>query len=90
MNEYATLNLEVKIPQQFAGAFLAAISGHDDDILLAAERAMREVVGGDAPYAAESIEIGPGEVDAYDEALEDLRRLANLEASEIRTYGPRA
>lgn len=33
--------IEVKVPDVLAGAFLSAVTGHDDDIILAAEKAMR-------------------------------------------------
>ena len=50
-------NIEVRVPFAFAAAFADALTGDDDDIILAAETAMR--VHLDARGASESIELSP-------------------------------
>ena len=43
----ATLLLELRVPDQQAEAFLKAMTGNDDDVLLAAETAMRDRISDD-------------------------------------------
>ena len=50
-------NIEVRVPFALAAAFADALTGNDDDIILAAETAMRDHL--DARGAAESIELSP-------------------------------
>ena len=49
--------IEVRVPFAFADAFADALTGDDDDIILAGEKAMRERL--DALGAIESIELSP-------------------------------
>lgn len=39
-------DIEVRVPYAQAAAFAAAMTGSDDDVILAAEHAMRERIGG--------------------------------------------
>lgn len=50
-----TLKLEVTIPLELADAFADAMTGHDDDVILAAETAIRERI--DGMSANPSVEI---------------------------------
>ena len=55
-----TITLLVSVPDEQAGAFLTGLTGNDSDIVLAAERAMRDRLG-DSPTGDE-VEIDmPGE-----------------------------
>jgi hypothetical protein len=55
--EQVRFNVEVRVPFALAAAYADALTGEDDDIILAAERAMRERL--DALGASESIELSP-------------------------------
>jgi hypothetical protein len=49
--------IEVRVPFALAAQFAAALTGNDDDVILAAETAMRQRIG--ARGAVESIELWP-------------------------------
>lgn len=42
-----TIDIQIKLPREEAEAFLNAMTGGDDDVLLAMERALRERTGAD-------------------------------------------
>ncbi|MCA1571014.1 MAG: hypothetical protein LC798_11975 [Chloroflexi bacterium] len=62
--------IEVRVPFALAPAFAAAMTGHDDDVILAAETAMRHRVEG-ALGANDSIELASDEHPIKRELLAD-------------------
>jgi hypothetical protein len=59
-----TFTMEVEVPAEQVEAFREAMTGDDDDIILAAETAMRERVGRSYDVDFEEVEIGvPSEAD---------------------------
>lgn len=88
MDQAQTVMLKVSVPQRYAAKFLAGMTGDDGDILLAAERAMRQHV--DTWPTGEAIEIDRTHPDEAADEDEGLRSLAALEERELVTYGPHA
>lgn len=82
MDETMTLNLRLRVPGRFAPAFVAGLTGNDDDVLLAAEKAIRAKVGESA--VTENVELDG--LDREEQAALEL--MADREKSEQRTYGP--
>lgn len=74
------LTVEIRLPRHQAEAFAEAMTGNDDDVLLAAETAMRERLGD------EELEL------SYDERDSDVRSYVETEAAIERRsqalYGP--
>jgi hypothetical protein len=88
MEQAQTVTLKVKVPQRYAAKFLAGMTGDDGDILLAAERAMREHV--DTDPTGDAIEVDRTYPDEAAEEDGGLRALAALEGHELKVYGPHA
>jgi hypothetical protein len=70
--EQVCFNIEVRVPFALAAAFAAALTGGDDDIILAGEAAMRQRLH--ALGAIESIELSPESLTQNLEA--ELRRVS--------------
>lgn len=82
MDETINIRLDVRVPQRFAPAFLKAVTGDDDCLLLAVEKVIRAKVG-------ESFMTDNVEVDSLaPEFRDDLELWAQRERAERRTYGP--
>lgn len=54
-----TIQIDITIPDHQLGAFLNALTGHDDDVILAAEKGIRERLDTD-PAAHEQVELSHG------------------------------
>jgi hypothetical protein len=80
------LHVEVRLPAEQARTFLEAMTGNDDDVLLAAERGMRDRMG--TPDSLREIEL------SYVESESDVRERMEIEAAtndrRERLYGPAA
>jgi hypothetical protein len=85
MDEVATVRIAVRVPQEHAQAFLDALTGNDDDVVLAAEHAIRDRL--DIMGSLESVEL---ELARKGTDLLRLMQLADTERAERRVYGPRA
>ena len=72
-----TFTLTVQAPRYAAGDLAAAITGNDDDVILAAERVLRDATD------CEDIEV-----DVEHDVLDYLSEEARIEESSARIYGP--
>ena len=70
--EQVCFNVEVRVPFALAEAFAAAMTGDDEDVILAAETAMRERI--DALGARESIELHPDDSVPVGSAISTVKR----------------
>lgn len=69
VEQQACFNVEVRVPYELAAAFADAMTGFDDDILLAAELAMRKRLG--SMGADENVELAGWSDDTVREFLRD-------------------
>lgn len=74
-----SFEVEVRFPRSLAPAMAEALTGNDDDIVLAAERAMRERIGNESANVELSPPVG---LDEY------LNELADVERRSVAIYGP--
>lgn len=76
-NGMIVFNVDVNVPQEQAGAFAEAMTGNDDDIVLAAERAIRDRLSDvDVRYdlTDEEVELGVPDESDVKHALEHYAR----------------
>jgi stress response protein YsnF len=88
-HDFIHIRLDVRVPATHARAFLARMTGNDDDIVLAGEKPMRAAVR-DELRDGEGVPYEEVEISMYDEtdtriALEQAARKAE---ADLRTYGP--
>lgn len=81
------VNIELRLPRAHAAAFAEAMTGNDDDVLLAAETAMRERIGRDySPF----MELELSYFDRDTELRGFIAEEGRIERRCVREYGPRA
>lgn len=74
-------DVQVELPAEYAQRYFDAMTGNDDDILLAAEKAMRERLGS---IGSREVELSYGQ---FDTDL-DMEREAHINRQRETVYGP--
>lgn len=93
MNPLISITVEIDVPQSHAKAFLAAMTGNDDDVFMVAEKAIRDRlrdVSQDDYHYADEVEIIPPSGRETPRLRMKLREAAEQERWEVSVYGPRA
>lgn len=75
------VDIRVRLPRHAVAEFALALTGHDDDVMLAAERAIRDRID------SEEVELDFARI-SHDDAVSLLMNEADIEARCQRTYGP--